>query len=78
MVESFRTTCEPAMTFILQPWQLLLVQGYSGLLCLHVRLHVTWPAGGLSPDGQRWVFLPRRVLRCLQTGCETNFAHGSL
>ena len=25
MVESFRTTCETAMTFILQPWQLLLV-----------------------------------------------------
>ena len=43
-------------------------------LMLHPHLHCVVPAGGLSPDGLRWIpcrprfFLPVRVLSCLYRG----------
>ncbi|MHB8970261.1 MAG: transposase [Pirellulaceae bacterium] len=32
--------------------------GYCARLCLHVHLHVLWPAGGLALDGTGWRSLP--------------------
>ena len=62
---------------------LAVLHTWGQTLQLHPHLHCVVPAGGLSPDGRRWIacrprfFLPVRVLSCLYRGLFLHYLKGA-